>query len=225
MLFLIGCKKSNHDMLLLLGDESYLKSIDEIYPRKYRFQWPDVSGTGEYSIIIDTIHKDTLLQPPINEGLFPPELNGEYQCQMDYINGNYEIVDHNNNTQPYPGSNIGIRFIVSKQNNGYSDFEFYINNQKFDVDNASIYGNKTIINDTLTIANFLLCFEYTEEYDYVNHSNVTFGIIIMGDNQVTPSGNSIKNLKYWALVKDRYWADATSVSYVIGGQRYYKTVN
>ena len=139
LLISFGCKKSGDDTLVLLGDEDNIVDIDDIYPRKYRFQWPDIDQTHYYFLQIDTIkiknprdtipndtiiigidtlyiYKiDTILQPAITEYYFPPNLMGEYLIKGIRKGGNETL--HNGTTPtPDPDSSLYNKVPVDGMN-------------------------------------------------------------------------------------------------------------
>ena len=196
--------------MVLLGDESYLKSIDDIYPKNYREEWP-IIAPNQYHF-----NDNNVVEPKPDDGSFPPDMTGDYTVNLHYINGTLAM-NFNGNEVPYPGIDRTIAFTISNQSNSISDFVFKINNREYQVDNAYIYG--TINPADSTKAEFSVCFEYSEVYgEYQDAAmSVTYGWIIMGgfENRV------INNVKCWFFIKDKYPAEETNYSFIVGGQQFY----
>lgn len=213
-LLLLGCSKNNHDVLVLLGDESYLKSIDEIYPKNYREEWPVIAPNYYH------FNNENEVVPKLNEGLFPPDMTGDYNINFHYINGTF-MVDFNGVHINVPGSDRQVSFKISDQTNSIADFEFNINGRSYPVENVFIYGN--VDPEDSTKAEYSICFEYSEEYGEYNGNpmSLTYGCVITG---VLENGVA-KNGRYWILIKNRYPVEETNYSYILGGQQLYVAVN
>lgn len=216
-LLLWGCSKSNHDTLVLLGNEDYLKSIDDVYPKNYREEWPMIAPDYYY---FNDKHE---VEPKPNEDLFPPDMTGDYAMNLHYINGTF-MVNFNGNVINVPGSDRTIVFTISNQNNSLSDFEFKVNNRAYPVDKAYIYGT---VNPADSTKKFSLCFEYLEEYAEFNGTSmsVTYGCIITGNVEKGKESNVVKNGKCWWLIKDRYPEEETNYSFMLGGQQFFVAIN
>ena len=214
MLLLIGCKKSNHDTLVALGDEHYMRSIDDIYPERYRNEWPTITPSVNTSVY---------------EGIFPPDLNGEYVIKGDLVGGN-EVL-HQANGVDLPGSEIYpyyknqyTYFKISEQKNGLAKvyLRMYFNNNP-DVyespvtDTAFIFGNGRT-------GEFTMVFNATSE---MGVGEQYYGFLISGKRCEKIVGNDtiqgIENIRRWHVVKGK--TDNLPYYYYVDGQRLYKDIN
>ena len=195
-----GCNKSNHDTLVALGEESYMRSLDDIYPKAYRDQWPSiVSGASTH----------------LNEGFFPPNLNGEYIIKGKLEGGN-EVM-HLQNGQDDPNiiyqsptiQNLYTYVRIKDQKNGTASI--YIrqyDNNSYNPDNPASYEEPVV--DTVYIfgdgatGEFAMCCEATvsmgvgEQYYAFIFSGKRCSKVI--DGEVV---EGIENIKRWHLVKGR----------------------
>lgn len=211
---LLACSKINHDTLVLVGDESYLKSVDEIYPEHYREEWPALApGYYQYD-------DNGVMTPPIDEGLFPPDMNGDYKIDFKYITGTFEVI-YNGGLIPIPGSDRIISLSISNQKNSIAKLDFKLNNKSYPIDNLYIYGNADEEDDTK--GSFTLCFDYSEEYGEIGGVSMMnyYGCVITG----SVADGAIYDSRCWIVIKNRYPTAETNYSYVIGGQQFFKSIN
>lgn len=216
LLLFFGCKKSNHDTLVLLGEESYMKTIDEIYPLEYRLQWPTIDQSGYYSVSGD------VLQPPLNEGVFPPNLMGEFLIEGVRTGGNELYHNGYTDVPLYSVTQVdemNISLKILEQRNGLAKISINEYNDHgentINTDEVFLYGNGatgefTLFFDaTLPMNNVL-----TEYYAFIVSGVFTYHI----DQSDTIYGMS--DVRCWHLVKEK---QGTSPIYVnVGGQRVYK---
>ena len=219
-MFLVGCKKSNHDTLVPLGQENYRLTIDDIYPETYRLQWPDIDNSGHYHL-----SPDNTLDPPLDEGVFPPNLMGEFLIEGIRTGGN-EIYHTQYNEEPLYNvsfvDDMNIRLTILEQSNGMANIKLVeynsLGQNTIDTDDVYLFGDgKT--------GNFTLCFNGT-----LPMSNVLteyYAIIISGVFDYNIEQNDtiygMRDVRYWHLVKDK---SGMSPIYVkVGGQRAYKDVD
>lgn len=200
-LFFAGCKKSNHDTIVALGDERYMKSVDEVYPKKYRNVWntlapPAALGDETYDVIYD--------------GIFPPDITGKYKMEGRFANGNDSTITNTGAHIPviqYPPSQDAALKVISQQN-GIAKLELVEtypnmpNSSVFHVDTAYVYGSGAD-------STFTLVFDI---HDTMLGANDIYGMIITG--RLTKDGG-ISNINKWKLFKK-----GTS-RFVAGGQHYY----
>ena len=211
MLFLIGCKKSNHDMLLLLGDESYLKSIDEIYPRKYREEWPEIAS--------DYYHLNTNNEiiPKLNEGLFPPDITGEYNFRLQYKNGKFQQYWNGLYIDIY-GSDMTMKITILNQKNSYAEMDFELDGRSIPVNGAYVYG--TVDPGNSNKGEITICFEFAMGMGDITMTTF-YGGMLTGDYD----SGYIKNARFWIVINDRYPIEEMNFSYKLGGQQFYLVGN
>ena len=220
ILFLPGCKKNNHDTLVPLGDEHYMKSMDDIYPRQYRFKWPAIDQSGYYSLSI--IGADTTLLPQMNEGVFPPDMTGEYLIK-GYRTGGDETMHYNGSDINIYGPTVdgmNVYFRIKDQKNGAGrvylrEYNRFVTAEIPETDSVYIYGNGNT-------GEFTRCFEGvisrgsvgSQKYAYIISGTLGYEVI----NGDTVQG--IKNVKRWHVVKGK--SDGLPYYMNIGGQRIYQ---
>lgn len=214
LFLIIGCSKSNHEALAILGDESYLKSVDEVYPKVYRNNWPELAP--------DDYHFDNNVVVPVpDEGLFPPDMNGDYDIRLKYINGDFTVYYNGNLIGPIPALDCVMSLKISNQKNGIAKFDFKLGDKSYPIDNVYIYGITDDDNDKK--GRFTLCFNYSENYGDVGGESMVnyYGCIITGiiDN------DKISDARCWMVIKDRYPSEIVNMAYVIGGQQFFKSVD
>ena len=201
LLFLASCSKNNHDTLVSLGDEHYIKPIDSIYPAKYRAVW--------YSLAPISIQDPNYNK--IYEGIFPPDLTGKYVLEASFGRGNDSIVNNLGQTIPYtfyqPTQNIIID--IMNQRNGLASLNYreeyddpHIPAFEITIDSAYVFGNGA--DNTFTI-----CFDMVESY--YGDDNYSYGVLITG--KLMPDGMS--DVNKWKLFK------GGGSGFVVGGQHYY----
>lgn len=210
--FLCGCKKDNHDTIVLFGDEHYVKPIDEIYPENYRNEWNTIAPG--YDAVYD--------------GMIPPDLTGEFLITGRFGGGNEWI--HQNGTEfqyPYEQDqsilNKYIYFRVKDQQNGIAKLYLCMYNNpdgykaKYVVDTAYIYGDGAK-------NEFTLCFNSRVKPGNTGVEYI-YGIIITGVIHYPDENDNrdgITNVKIWSLIKQRKEGGSTPSSYwLVGGQRLY----
>lgn len=205
-----SCSKSNHNTLVLLGDESYLKSIDDVYPRSYRNEWPTIAPSYYY------INSDNEVAPKPNEGLFPPDLTGEYDLKLQYISGLFSV-NFNGNYINIPGSDKVMRIKISNQKNSFADLEFRLNNKSYPNEGAYIYG--TVDPDDPNKGEITICFEYSEVYAEFGDVTMTnfYGCMLTGEYYY----GYIKNARLWMVINGRSPVEEMNYSYLLGGQQFY----
>lgn len=201
-----------------LGDEHYMKSIDDIYPQNYRFKWPSIDQSGYYSL---SINPDTILNPPLNEGVFPPDLNSEYLIK-GYRTGGDETMHYNGGDiniygPTVDGMNIYLRIKDQKNGAGRVYLREYnrFGTEIPETDTVYIYGNGNT-------GEFTLCFDGvksigsvgSQKYAYIISGTLGYEVI----NGDTIQG--IKNVKRWHVVKGK--SDGLPYYLNIGGQRIYQ---
>ena len=224
LLLFAGCKKSNHDTLVPLGEENYMLTIDDIYPEAYRLQWPAIDNSGYYSIT-----SDNKLQPPLDEGVFPPNLMGEFLIEGVRTGGNEIYHTQYNEESLYNVAfvdDMNIRLTILDQSNGLA----YINIVEF-----NSLGQNTIATDDVYLfgdgksGKFTLCFNGTlpmsnvlTEYYAIIISGV-FNYKIENSDGHSDTIYGMSDVRYWHLVKDKSGMSPIYVN--IGGQRSYKDVD
>lgn len=198
---LCGCKKDNHDTIVLLGEESYVKTIDEVYPKQYRDEWDNLAPG--YS---------TLYQ-----GFIPPDITGKY-LMYGQIDGCNEKIVYNGDTISYTDpANKYFHFNIEMQKNGIvkPDLCIYKNpigaKTKYTIDTAYLYGNGTENGD------FTLCLEAVEQPGDIG-LEYYYGIIVTGTlvqpDDIHPNGG-ISNIKLRKVIKGRN--DVSSMFYYLNG--------
>ena len=212
ILFLLGCSKNNHDVLAVLGDESYLKSLDDIYPGKYRKEWPVIAPSYYH-------FEDGFVSPQPDEGPFPPDMNGEYKVNFKYINGTFAVV-FNGSFINIPGSDCVMSIKISNQKNSIADFDFKLNEKSYPVENVYIYGKTD--EDDATKGIFTLCFEYSEKYGNIGGESMKnfYGCVVTG----TISDGKVSDANCWVVIRRRQPAAEMNYSYILGGQQFFKSV-
>ncbi len=185
LLLLWSCSKDNHDTIAFVGDESDMKQYYDIYPQSY---FPESEISQE-----------------LKDGLFPPDLTGEYELIHPTYSGTYEYFDqYTQQYVPYPQqayTNLSKRsmyIIVEDQVNGMAKIKFsFKNNDDLEYkdwydENAYLYGNVYSENDN----EFMLCYENTE-----NAGNAEYyrGNIIKG----TVDSIGIHDIRIWSIIKKR----------------------
>lgn len=231
LLAFFSCKKNNHDTLVTLGDENYIIGIDEIYPQKYRFEWPTIDTTHHYSLKIDTIKDangtiisiDTTLLPPLNEYVFPPDLCGEFLIKGIRKGGNETL---HNEIFPDPDSSLynkiladgmNIRLRILEQKNAYAEVELreYNNSGEnpIETENVYLYGDGNT-------GEFTLCFDATVPSGIIVQN---YAYLLTGVFDSIKEGNDyikgIRDVRLWHLVKGR---NGNAQYYInTGGQRLY----
>ena len=184
IMLLLGCSKSGHNTIAFVGDESDVKHYYQVYPELY-FP-PSISQN-------------------LKDGLFPPDLTGEYEVIHPTYDGTYEYYDQITHSYiPYPApvytslSRRSMYIIIENQVNGMARIKFaFKQNDNFDYvdwydECAYIYGN--IYSDNKK--EFMLCYENTE---LAGDANYYRGNIIKG----TVDEQGIHNINIWSIVKDR----------------------
>ena len=211
---IIGCSKDNHETLVPLGDEYYIRPIDDIYPKTYRDRWPNLAP-GYYSM------SGGNLQPPINEGFLPPKIEGEYVIKGMRIAGDETMHTPNGEDIPFPYSTVNgmnIYFNVKGQKNGLANIYIREYNKHGievkEVDSVFIYGNGAT-------GEFSMCFDAIRPMGQLGEQ--TLGYIItgkMGYKSENDSTYGIRDVRMWHVVKEK---TETLPQYInIGGQRAYK---
>lgn len=209
---LCGCKKGNHDTVVLFGDESYVKPIDVIYPKNYRNEWKTIAPGN------DTVY----------DGVIPPDLTGEYLITGRFAGGNEWIHQYDSDI-PYPYDsdpsvlNKYIYFRVKDQKNGIAKLYLCMYNNpngykaEFMVDTAYIFGDGAK-------NEFTLCFD-THEKPGNTGVEYFYGIIITGvihHPDENDDRDGIANVKRWSVIKRRKEGSSTpSYYWLVGGQRLY----
>lgn len=203
-LFFAGCKKNNHDTLVALGDEHYMKTIDSVYPKKYRDVWHTIKPTA--SVNDPTYDK-------VYEGIFPPDITGEYLMQGIFVNGNDSTIENSGIHKPVPYNQYPpqqtVQLKVLSQKNGIAKLKYIeqypgmIIPSEYDVDTAYVFGYKDGTDDYFTLVFDL----HDESYGQDNH----LGILISGKH----TEDGIYGINKWKLFK------SGSSNYVEGGQHYY----
>lgn len=239
LLVFFGCKKNNHDTIVPLGDEHYMKTIDEIYPRKYRFQWPAIDQTGYYRLSING--SDTTLNPPLFDGVYPPDLRGEFLIKGIRKGGNETL--HYENPQTHEGYDVSyydplvygtqldgmyIILTIKEQKNAYAKvlLKEYNNyspqGQSIETDDVFLYGDGSN-------GQFALCFDgtvpmggaLTLKFAYLMTGvfDTVFKQQIVNDAIIIDTVYGIKDMRFWQVVKGR---EGESQMYInTGGQRFY----
>ena len=184
-LLLWGCSKSSHDTLAFVGDESDMKTCYQIYPEDY---FP------------------TTISQDVRDGLFPPDLTGEYEMIHATYEGTYAMYNQQSHQyEPYPQAvydNLSrvrsMYIVVEDQINGMAKIRFSLKmNDNFGyVDwyeaDAYIYGN--VYSDKKN--DFVLFYENTENAGSAIYyrGNIIKGIV---------DSLGIHNINYWSIIKDR----------------------
>ena len=213
-MLMIGCKKSDHSTLVALGDEHYMKSINDIYPKTYRDQWNSIVGS---------------LQTPVYEGIFPPNLIGEYVIKGDLVGGNEVMHQPNGDDisgeQFYPYyKNQYTYFTIKNQKNGvaqvYMRLYFPNNPSSYEepvTDSVYIFGNGAT-------GEFTMVFDATSP---MGIGEQYYGFLITGKRTHKVVGQDtiqgIQDIRRWHLVKGR--TDNLPQYYYTGGQRLYKDIS
>ena len=251
LLISFGCKKSGDDTLVLLGDEDNIVDIDEIYPRKYRLQWPDIDETDYYSLEIDTVFDiiwnenhdsiisktivsiDTTLIPSINDYVFPPNLMGEFIIKGIRKGGNETL--HNGTTPtPDPDSSLynkvpvdgmNIKMTITQQQNAYAHVSLVMYNE-YGGDNNIVETDHVYLYGDYSTGKFSLCFDATVPSGSMMSLNYAYLVTgVVGDTTIiTPNNDTINPFG----IKDvRFWLLVKGMSGVsqiytnTGGQRFY----
>lgn len=209
-----GCKKVNHDTIVALGSESYMKTIDRIYPKHYRDLWSQLAPSYDF---------------PVHDGLFPPDITGEYLINGKFGGGN-EWISVYGVDKPYPyddDNTVQNKFIyisIKDQKNGiarvlYSMFNDIASNSykpRYVADTAYIYGDGAT-------GEFTLCFDIREpsgdsgvEYYY---GNFITGTLCQPDENHPEGG--IANIRRWSLIKGRKDVEGIDYYLLVDGQRFY----
>lgn len=208
----LGCKKSNHDTIVPLGNESYMKSIDRIYPKKYRDLWPQIAPGHE---------------TPVYDGILPPDITGEYLINGRFGGGN-EWIYAGGDEKPYPYDddytvqNKYIYINIKDQKNGIARVLYSIYNNPDGVKPRYVTDTAYIFGDGNT-GDFTLCFNVVEvpgdtgvEYYY--------GDFITGTLR-QPDGNhpegGIADIKRWSVIKGRKDVEGVDYYWLVDGQRFY----
>lgn len=200
-LLFVSCKKSNHDTLVALGDERYMKSVNEVYPQQYRDAWstlapPASFGDETYDVIYD--------------GIFPPDITGKYKMEGRFVNGNDSTINNAGVHSPvlhYPQEQDVALKVISQQN-GIARLEIveaYPNMPTpsiFNIDTAYVYGNGAD-------GTFTLVFNVHDTQLGVDDF---YGMIITG---TLSDDGGISNINKWKLFKKG------SSHFVNGGQHCY----
>ena len=181
-IFLLGCSKDNHETLAFIGDESDMPTCYQIYPEQY---FP------------------TVISQELKDGMFPPDITGEYELHGDIVDGTYAM--YNYVQQQYISVPLMsykekyLYMVVEDQINGMAKMRFALKNNStseyknwFEVD-AYIYGDVINPNNTNPDA-FMICFENVEDGG-IYSSNIAN--IITG--KVTEDG--IVDIDYWTIYK------------------------
>ncbi len=202
VIIVTGCNKDNHDTLVPLGDEHYVRTIDEIYPKEYRDKWNAL----------------TTVQTTIYTGYFPPKIEGEYLIKGLRIAGDETMHTPNGEDVPFPYSTVNgmnIYFRIKDQKNGFANVYIKEYNkhgeENKEVDSVFIYGNGAT-------GEFSMCFDAIRPMGSIGEQ--TLGYIITGKMDIEDSIPGIKDVRMWHVVKGK---TETLPQYInIGGQRAYK---
>lgn len=232
-----SCNKSNHDTLVLLGSEDYIAEIDDIYPWKYRLEWPEIAEQGYYSLKIDTtkdnngiiISIDTTLIPIITEYFYPPDMTGEFLIKGIRRGGN-ETLHNGSSSQQDPDSSLynkipvdgmNIKLTITQQQNAYAhvklqEYNDYGENM-IETDHVYLYGDHTT-------GLFSLCFDAIIPMGSMQQNYAYLVTGVLGDTTIITSNNDtilygIKDVRFWQLVKGR--SGASQIYINTGGQRFY----
>lgn len=204
-LFLLSCSKSNHDTLVTIGEENYIKPIDSIYPAKYRNDWRDLAPISINDPNYDTIYN----------GVFPPDLNGKYRIEAKFGNGNDSIINSSGQAVPYTHYKQAqtITVDIFNQRNGLASINYKesysdpnIPDFECTVDSVYIYGNGAD-------GSFTICFDIVESY--YGDENYLYGVLITGKKDAT----ALSDINKWKLFK------GGGQGFVVGGQHYYYAEN
>lgn len=180
-----SCSKNNHDTIAFVGDESDMKEYYDIYPQQY---FPESEINQE-----------------LKDGLFPPDMVGEYEVIHPEYSGTYKYYDqYSQEYVPYPQqayTNLSRRSMyikVEDQVNGMAKIKFsFKNNDDLDYkdwyeEDAYVYGNVYSENNN----EFMLCYENTE---YAGDAIYYRGNIIKG----TVDSIGIHDIRIWSIIKKR----------------------
>ena len=190
-MLLLGCSKSGHNTIAFVGDESDVKHYYQVYPELY-FP-PSISQN-------------------LKDGLFPPDLTGEYEMIHATYDGTY--AQYNQQTHQYEPSpqqlydNMSrmksMYIIIENQVNGMAKIRFsFKNSDNSDYvdwfeEYAYIYGNIYSDNNK----EFMLCYENAE---YAGDNDEGEEIIYYRGNIIkgTVDSQGIHDINYWSIIKDR----------------------
>ena len=196
-MFLVGCKKNNHDTIIHIGNESYKQPIEAIYPENYRSLWRTVAPTCSNKVY---------------EGIFPPDLSGVFEMRCDY-RGSNEMINQGgvyiDFITPANLAYYGIRYLyllIEEQQNGIAKLRFktqyrnalpqpYNYDTWNSVDTAYIWGSGED-------GNFTLCFESWLHMGSKNYKN---GFIVNGKMNIPEDGSPcfISDAEFWSVIKQR----------------------
>lgn len=214
-LSIVGCKKSNHDTIIHLGDESYKSPVETIYPKSYRDLWKDLASSCS-----DTVY----------EGIFPPDLTGLYEMEGSYRGGNEEIYQGTGyvnlvttETMSYYGKKY-LYLLIEEQNNGIAKLKFktkfktpinppYNYDDWNEIDTVYIWGNGVD-------GCFTMCFDCVikQGTKYYNNGFVINGKKTIRDNIAT---DTLTNVEFWTVIKDRNPDSDQPGIMKVGGQSMY----
>lgn len=208
VLLLISCSKNNHETIIHLGNESYKKPLDSIYPKKYRDLWKTVAPS---------------CSDKVYEGIFPPDITGFYKMKgvcsgsdVEIFNG-LEYIDLYSLSPSYYHKQY-LYFMVEEQMNGIAKIKFVTRystppTKPYEWNEAEAYISGNGANG---------CFTITFEHwlDQPDGKRFFKAYIVNGQKDIT-NDTIIKNMEFWSVIKQRKPDENQPGIAKIGGQMMY----
>jgi len=224
-LLISNCTKKNTDSILLLGSESNVLSLNDVYPPKYQAEMKDIlEGTVD-----------------IPNGISPPNLVGNFHIDGALINGNEKYINFSGDTVSLQNYKLNdstymnyykldanrnmhnFDLKVISQHNATAKIEWIIYNKLGNVvsdtiiDEAYIRGK----NNDANRGGFALYFNTEGRVSgllYLDTYLITGTIYRKNDDNSDHEKDGIENVQVWKLVKS--YLSPTHV-YLVGGARLY----
>ena len=211
ILAISGCKKDNHEAIIHIGDESYMKTVDQIYPIDYRNLWPSI-----YTNCTDTVY----------DGLFPPDITGLYEIEGLFGGSNME---HFINGSYIPNAVSPKRYyylLIEEQINGIAKLKIKTKNNKplprpfkfnewYTIDTAYIFGYVDTLGGHFSLS--FNMFESAGDFSYSHGFIINANIPKANENQP----KSLTDVEVWNLIKARNPDEDLPLIMKVGGQDLY----
>ncbi|MGN0033701.1 MAG: hypothetical protein ACI358_08020 [Candidatus Limimorpha sp.] len=213
LLLLNACKKVNSNALFVLGNESYFKSVDEVYPKEYRDVWITENSGFDTTMMYD--------------GFFPPDLSGKYFIDGVLTWGDEKIVQ-GSNTIDMDYSDPWLKYkqiyiSIYNQKNSVASMDIETSTVSSSIFEKQHVDSVFISGDGRT-GDFVLYFNSSStqgdgtEYAF---GNILKGTLIPADSLSAYPNGGISRIEKWYVIKNSY-SLIPNIPYVKdGGQRLY----